>query len=309
MRGPERRRIARELAKQHGGVVSRAMLRAADIERQHVASEVRSERWALHGDVTVAVHTRPLTREEQLWRAVWEVGPGVATLDGVTALQAAGLDHYDEAGIHCSVVHTARVVWPSGVAAHKVIRRVPNEVVAVGIPRTRPAVAALRAAHWAVSDRQAALILVMTVQQRLATPEQLLQTTKLLRGRRRRAFVKGIVRDIALGVQSLGELDFARLCRERGLPEPDRQVLVQTETGRAYLDVRWRSGLAVEIDGVQHRRALAVSADNLRTNALVLRGDRALRIDLVGLRVYTDEFMTQVAQGHAQHDQLGSSAA
>ncbi|MEW1954358.1 hypothetical protein [Terrabacter sp. NPDC080008] len=157
-----------------------------------------------------------------------------------------------------------------------------------------------------MSDRQAALILVMTVQQRLATPEQLLHTTEILKGRRRRAFVKGVVRDIALGVQSLGELDFARLCRERGLPEPDRQVLVQTDTGRVYLDVRWRGGLVVEIDGVQHQRALAVSADNLRTNALVLRGDRALRIDLVGLRVYTEEFMAQVAQGQAQ---LGTSAA
>lgn len=56
----------------------------------------------------------------------------------------------------------------------------------------------------------------------------------------------------------------------------------------------------VEIDGVQHRRSLAVSADNLRTHALILKGDRALRIDLVGLRVFTDEFMSQVALGHAQ---------
>ena len=282
------------------------MLRRVGIQRNHVASEVHAERWALHGDATVAVHTRPLTREEQLWRAVWEIGPDVAVLDGVTALQVAGLQHFDEPAIHCSVVHTARVVWPSGVSAHKVIRRVPGETVPVGIPRTRPAVAALRAAHWAVSDRQAALVLVMTVQQRLATPEQLLHATRLLHGRRRRAFVKGVVRDIALGVQSLGELDFARLCRERGLPEPDRQVLVQTDSGRCYLDVRWRNGLTVEIDGVQHRRALAVSADNLRSNALVLRGDRALRIDLVGLRVHTEEFMAQVVQGHAM---LGSSAA
>ncbi len=260
----------------------------------------------VHGDVTVAVHTRPLTREELLWRAVWEIGDRVAAVDGVTALQVAGLEHFDDPAIHCSVIHTARVDWPSGVAAHKVIRRVPDEVLSVGIPRTRPAVAAVRAAHWAVSDRQAALILLLTAQQGLATPQQLLRTTKIMRGRRRRAFVRSVVRDIALGVQSLGELDFARLCRAHGLPEPDRQVLVQTDHGRAYLDVRWRNGLVVEIDGVQHRWALAVSADNLRTNALVLKGDRALRIDLIGLRVHTNEFMSQVAQGHAQ---LGSAAA
>jgi len=306
MRGPERRQIARELADCHGGVVSRAMLRSAGIERRHVAYEVRSERWVVHGDVTVAVHTRPLSREESLWRAVWEVGPAVTAIDGVTALELAGLKHYDDPAIHCSVVHTARVIWPSGVTAHKVIRRVPAEVLLTGIPRTRPAVAAVRAAHWAVSDRQAALILLMTAQQGLASPEELLRTSKQLRGRRRRAFVKNVVRDIALGVQSLGELDFAHLCRERGLPEPDRQVVVHTDRGRVYLDVRWRNGLVVEIDGVQHRRALAVSTDNLRTNALVLKGDRALRIDLVGLRVFTDEFMAQVAEGHAQ---LESAAA
>jgi hypothetical protein len=300
MKGPERRRIARALAERHGGVVSRAMLRSAGIERRHVAYEVRSERWVVHGDVTVAVHTRPLSRQESLWRAIWEVGPDVAALDGVTALHVAGLEHFDDSAIHCSVVHTARVTWPRGVAPHKVIRRLDGEVIEVGIPRTRPAVAAVRAAHWAVSDRQAALILLMTAQQGLASPEQLLRATKQLRGRRRRAFVKDVVRDIALGVQSLGELDFARLCRERGLPEPDRQVVVRTDRGRVYLDVRWDNGLVVEIDGVQHRRALAVSADNLRTNALVLKGDRALRIDLVGLRVFTDEFMSQVAQGHAQ---------
>src|SRR5215218_3123123 len=152
MRGPERRRIARALAEHQGGVVSRSMLREAGIERRHVAYEIRSERWVLHGDVTVAVHTRPLGREELMWRAVWEIGDKVAAIDGVTALELAGLEHFDEAPIHCSVVHTSRVKWPDGVAAHKVIRRVPDELVPIGIPRTRPAVAAVRAAHWAVSD-------------------------------------------------------------------------------------------------------------------------------------------------------------
>ena len=62
----------------------------------------------VHGDATVAVHTRPLSREETLWRAVWEVGPDVAALDGVTALHVAGLRATTTTAIHCSVVHTAR---------------------------------------------------------------------------------------------------------------------------------------------------------------------------------------------------------
>jgi hypothetical protein len=292
--------VARELADAHGGVVSRSLLRAAGITRRHVASEVAAERWTLHGDTTVAVHTRPLSRREHLWRALWEVGDKVAALDGVTALHVAGLTGYVDDAIHVSVVHTARVKVPSTVNLHKVIRRVDGELAGGGMPRTRPAVAAIRAAQWAATDRQAALILLMTVQQRLTTPALLLDASRRIRGRRRRGFVRQVVRDIALGVQSLGELDFAARCRERGLPEPDRQVVVETDNGRIYLDVRWRNGLCVEIDGVQHRAALMVSTDNLRANDLVLRGDRALRIDLVGLRVFADQFMAQVARGIAQ---------
>jgi hypothetical protein len=297
MRGPDRRRTARALADPQDGVVSRAMLRSAGIGRHDVAREVRSERWVTHGDGTVAVHTRRLSRREHLWFAVWEIGERVAAIDGVTALHVAGLTGYRDDAIHVSVAHTARVAWPATVTGHKVARRVPGELVGAGLPRTRPAVAAVRAAHWAVSDRQAALVLLMTAQQRLATPGQLLTASRLVRGRRRRAFVTAVVCDIALGVQSLGELDFARLCRQRGLPEPERQVVVHGAGGRAYLDVRWKQGLCVEIDGVQHRQGLAVAADNLRDNDLTLRGNLTLRIDLVGLRVHTDAFLSQVEQG------------
>jgi very-short-patch-repair endonuclease len=122
---------------------------------------------------------------------------------------------------------------------------------------------------------------------------------KLIR-RMHGAFIRGVVRDVALGVESLGELDFARLCRARGLPEPSRQVVRQGPQGRIYLDVRWDDhGLVVEIDGAQHREGLAVSIDNLSRNAVVLTGDRVLRIDRIGLRLHEDAFMAQVAMGLA----------
>jgi very-short-patch-repair endonuclease len=181
-----------------------------------------------------------------------------------------------------------------------VIRRLDDELVPVGIPRTRPEVAAVRAAGWAVSDRQAALLLLMPVQQKLTTPAALHAAVGRCLGRRRRAFIKAVVRDVGHGVESLGELDFARLCRARGLPEPSRQVMREGPRGRIYLDVRWeRHGLVVEIDGMQHREGLAVSIDNLSRNAVVLAGDRVLRIDRVGLRLHEDAFMDQVAVGLA----------
>ena len=277
-------------------MVSRDGLARVGVDHVDVRTEVRAGRWGLHGLQTVAVHNAPIGREAQLWRAVWETGAKVAALDGVTALQAAGLRGYEDESVHVSVVHTAAVKKLDGVRLHKVIRRVPDELAPGGLPRTRPAVAALRGAYWAASDRQAALVLLMTVQQRLATPGQLVAASRTLRGRRRRAFVRQVLADVSDGVHSLGELDFARLCRARGLPEPVRQVVRQGPRGRIYLDVRWeRHRLVVEIDGAQHREGLAVSADNLRRNALTLQHDTVLRIDLIGLRLFEDEFMAQVA--------------
>jgi very-short-patch-repair endonuclease len=297
---PKRRRIAHELAELHDGVVSRAELRSAGVTDADIRAELRAERWAVHGNQTIAIHTRPLSERERRWRTIWEIGERVACLDGVTALQEAGLTGFDEDTVHISVVHSHTVKRLGGVRVHKITRRFPGEVMRVSVPRTQARVAAIRAAHWAVSNRQAALILIMSTQQGLCTPDQLLQTSKHVRGRRRRAFVRGVIRDLALGVRSLGELDFAKLCRARGLPEPVRQQVRQGAKGRAYLDVRWACGLVVEIDGVQHFKGLAPVDDQLRQNRVALTNDTVLRIPNIGLRLHEDEFMEQVAAGLRQ---------
>ena len=205
MTGDQCRRLAAEVAEHHGGVVSRALLRQMGVLRHHVRKEVDRERWRLHGQQTVAVHRRELSRDERWWRAIWETGAGAA-LDGVTALIAAGLKGYEEELVHVSARRSFRAKDMSGI-------------------------------------------------------------------------------------------DFARLCRARGLPEPVRQEIVKDDKGRIYLDVRWDCGLVVEIDGAGHRWGLQVSRDNLRQNGLVIAGNRVLRIDALGLRLFTDKFMAQVMQG------------
>jgi very-short-patch-repair endonuclease len=286
----------------HDGVLSRAELRRHGWDRDAVARQVVADRWACHGHQTVALHTSHLGEEARRWRAVWEVGQRVAALDGVTALQVAGLVGFSEEQVHVSIKHTATVEEVSGVRVHKVIRRSAGELVeGGGIPRTTPAVAAVRAAHWAVSDRQAALLMVMPVQQRLITGDQLVAATRRVRGRTRRRFIRLIAHDIADGAQSLGELDFAALCRSRGLPEPSRQVVQRGQQGRIYLDVRWDDAdLVVEIDGAQHAWGLASTDDQFRQNAVVIRGDRVLRMTLLGLRLAPEAFMDQVCQAYAR---------
>ncbi len=277
-------------------VLDHSRLRALDVDRHQVARQVAVGRWARHGKYTLAMHNGLLGHVAQCWRAVWEVGENVTLVDGVSALQLAGLKGWHEDVVHVSLVHRHDPSFTSGVKVHKVIRRVEGECAGAGVPRTRPPVAAIRAAHWAVSDRAAATILAMTVQQRLATGEQLVEARKRVRGRTRRAFLRQIVQDIADGAQPLHELDFAQGCRERGLPEPSRQVMREGQDGRIYLDVYFdEHGLVVEIDGAGHLWALSGVDDALRANEVVIDGDRVLRINVLGWRLDREAYLDQVS--------------
>ncbi len=301
---PRRRSAARlarahELATDRDGVISRRELAALGLDRFAVRDMVAAGRWRVLGRQTVCVHTGELSELARWWRAVIEAGPEIAALDGVSALIAAGARHVSSPEIHLSVRHASRPLPVRGVRIHQVRGWDRRDVTTTGVPRIRPAVAALRAAHWAASDRQAALFLCVAVQQRIVSPGALQLASQRVHGRRRRAFIRRVVADLADGAHSLGELDFARLCRERGLPEPSRQVVRRGPRGKVYLDVRWDDlKLVVEIDGSQHTQGLSVSDDNLRANAVAIRGDTVLRIDLIGLRVVERLFMDQVCEAH-----------
>ena len=276
-------------------VISHRILRSLGVSRQQAARQVLAGRWTRCGTQTFAVHTGPLGFRARCWRGVWETGERIAAVDGVSSLQLAGLKGWDEEDVFVSVVHRHDRTHRDGVRVRKLARRVPNEVISSGVPRTRPAVAAIRSAHWAVSDRAAATLLAMAVQQRLVTPEQLLQAQQVVKGRTRRAFIKQIVSDIAAGAHSLNELDFAAACRVRGLPEPTRQAVREGPRGRVYLDVLFEEyGLVVEIDGAGHLWGLNGVADALRANQVVIDGDRVLRINVLGWRLDADAFMDQV---------------
>lgn len=288
-----------DIAAQRDGVIGRRELRALGLDRFAVRDMTAAGRWRVLGRQTVCVHTGELSQRAMWWRAVIETGPDVCALDGVSALIAAGARSLSEQEIHLSVRHANRPLPLPGVRIHQVRRWDPRDVNGAGIPRVRPATATVRAAHWAASDRQAALFLCVAVQQRIVTPEALQWAAARVYGRRRRSFVKQIVADLADGAHSLGELDFAQLCRNRGLPEPSRQVLRRGPRGRVYLDVRWdHLKLVVEIDGSQHTQGLSVATDNLRANAVALSGDTVLRIDLVGMRVFETAFMDQICEAH-----------
>jgi uncharacterized protein DUF559 len=290
----ERARLTSELFADQHGVASRRQLYAAGVSRWDVRAEVKAGRWQLTGPQTVSNKTGALEHQGRWWTAVLEVG-SQAALDGVTALQAAGLKGFDEPLLHVSMPKSGRPrSWP-GARIHETRRRQPGDLAGSGVPRTRPAIAAVRGALWAVSDRQAALVFVMAVQQRLVAVDALAMAMDDVKRHRRRRLLLAVLGDLRDGAESLGELDFARLCRDAGLPEPDRQVLHDRPHGRAFVDAEWTEyGLIVEIDGIHHAEAPAQIADALRQNDLATKGSTVLRIPVLALRTDPAGFLTQI---------------
>ena len=307
MSTPPRRRLTRaersvrgaHVARDHGGVAHRRDLRAAGVSRADVRTEVEAGRWLARGRQTVVVSNVEPTGVAALWRAVWETGSGAA-LDGVAALHAAGLTGYDHPVVDVSVPRNNRSHRVDGVRRHR--RTEMPGTPAAGLPRVGVPVAVVNAAAWATSDRQAVLLLCLVLQQRLTTSDRLhrawLRSRTRMPGRRRR-LLSAVVGDLCDGVHSLGELDFAGLCRAAGLTEPTRQVVRTQPGGRVYLDVVWEDlGLVVEIDGGHHALALNVVDDALRQNEVVLGDERVLRVPVIGLRLLPEQFMAQVVRAH-----------
>jgi very-short-patch-repair endonuclease len=299
-RRAERRRFAEQLAHSQAGIVSRRQLYAAGITRSEVRANLRALRWRAVGRQCICVHRGPLTRSARHWAAVLEAGPR-ARLDGASALVHAGVKNFEPVSIRVSVPRGARVYRRlSGVEARQTRRWSADDVIGTGLPRARPAVAAIHAALWARSNREAALVLTMTVQQGIADAQALSREMLKVRRDRRRGFIHGVLHDLLDGVRSLGELgelDVARECRERDLPEPSRQALRRAKNGSYYLDVYWeRWRLVVEIDGIQHAWVSHIVGDALRQNSLALDGDTVLRLPLLGLRVAPEEFFAQIEQ-------------
>lgn len=132
----------------------RRELLAAGIPRWFIHNELRRGRWQRPGRQTLVVHNGPLDVAALRWVAVLEVGKR-AVLDGVTALQANGLTGLDDSLIHVSTPRGSTPAVVPGVRVHETRRYLAADVARAGVPRMKPATAAVHAALWARSDRQA----------------------------------------------------------------------------------------------------------------------------------------------------------
>lgn len=289
-----RERIAAHAAEQ-AGLLTRPQIRSLGVTAAQLEAELAAGRWRCVGRNTVVVASPQPSDRVDWWLGILECAPRAATgsrpraaVAGLTALIAAGLSGIADDGlVHIAAPKSSHPVPPSpGFRVHETRRWRDEDIVTVGVPRARPEVATIQAALWARTDREATLLLVATVQQRLTAIDPLVSVLERVKRDRRRSLLRSVLVDVAGGAHSLNELDFAAHCRARGLPEPDRQVVVSSARGDSYLDVRWRRRrVVVEVDGVGHLQPDRWIDDSLRHNEIALGGDTVLRIPSLGLRL------------------------
>lgn len=276
--------------------MSRRQLYDLGVTRWEIKAHVRAERWQTIGQQSVVLHSGPVSERGLRFAAVFQGGPR-AQLDGVSSLIEGGLTRITIDRHRVSVPRGARVRRTGLFNIRQTRRWAADDQAAGSPPRTRNAVAAVRGALWARTDREAAFVLTLTVQQELATPTDLGLELLRIRRARRRLLLHAIVNDLLDGGRSLGEIDVVRELVRRGLPRPRQQVLRKGRGGRYYLDLYWPElGLIVEVDGIHHGWADNIVADALRQNALMLQADVVLRIPLLGLRLEPDAFYGQIAE-------------
>lgn len=299
-----RRALAADAASRQAGLLTTFQIRALGVTDNELRAELSAGRWETVRNRTVRVAT-PAHAESTLW---WEAllacspravaaGSCTAALGGSTALLAAGLVGIGGDGlVHIAAPKSSRPLpAPRGVRIHETRRWRAQDVVTEPIPRVRTPMAAVQAALWARSDREAALMFVAPVQQRLTTAQAIGAALDIVRRDRRRALLRAVVGELVDGVRSLNELDFAALCRARGLPEPSRQVVLRTPQRRAYLDVRWdRWHVVVEIDGIGHLQLDRWLDDTTRHNEVALTGDVVLRCPSLAIRIDPSPYLDQV---------------
>lgn len=267
---------------------SLAELRAAGVTREQRRHHVEAERWRSVPNRGIVIDRGPLD-PTNAWRAALAEVASRARLGGVTALQASGVTGLTDTAIHVWVMKSTRKGLPvaaPNVVLHESRRWGDADAVDTGIPRAKPAVAAAQAALWSRTLREASLMLVLPVQQRVVAADQLIEVFDRVRRHEFRTILRQVLVDIRAASQSMNELDFVRLCRAHGIPEPAQQVVRQGPDGRICLDCTWEDyGVALEIQGAGHGQLLNALDDDLRLLGLATDGEVALSVSVLTLRI------------------------
>jgi hypothetical protein len=266
---------------------SRALL-TGGVSRGQLGTELRNRRWRRSGTAVVQ-HNGPLSPEQRRRVAQLHAGPQ-ALFTAFTGAEMLGLHGWSRPETHLLAPAGTRLRQgcpvPVRLHLHGATRpRLAHDRSVEALPD-----ALLRAGATFRNPRPACGILAAAVQQRLLKADDLDEALDRFTRVRHRHDLRLAVADIAGGAEALSEIDFARLCRRHGLPEPMRQVVRREKDGRRrYLDATWRRRdgrlIVVEIDGALHLVPRRWWDDQIRQNELALADAVVLRYPTVFLRV------------------------
>jgi hypothetical protein len=264
----------KRLADRQAGLATRAQLSALGIDRWAVRHRIRSDRWVKLTPKVIGTTTGMLSREQLMWLGVLHAGDD-AMVGRLAAAELQGLRNWHRDDITILIPHGVDVGTGHPGVEYVRTRRPTKDLrrASSNLPTCRIEPAVLGFAARQPSTRTAEGVLAAVVQQRLTSPENLLEWIDRMSPLRGTTRFRRVLVDIAGGAQPVAEIDVRRLCRSFGLALPTRQVRRRDASGRwRFTDCEWRLRdgriLVLEVDGSFHMDVAHWEDDLARQRAL-----------------------------------------
>ncbi|MCW2736395.1 type IV toxin-antitoxin system AbiEi family antitoxin domain-containing protein [Nocardioides sp.] len=263
-----------------GGVVSRAQLRALELEAHDIRRLLRRhELSTIHPGVYVD-HTGDPSWVQRAWAAVLFCWPaGLAAESAMRAADGPGRRHGVEGPIRVVIGRDRRVVAPSGVRVVRTFDLDRRVLWNLGPPRMRYDEAALDVALDASGEFGAIGAVARAVQSQHTTAARMRAALDTRSRAPRRDFIAAVLDDVARGACSVLEHGYlTRVETPHGLPTAHRQQRGTTSAGVVYRDATY-GVLDLELDGrLFHDTAEARDADFERDLDGAVDGRTAVRL-------------------------------
>jgi hypothetical protein len=233
------------------GVISRRQVIEAGGTDHDIARMLRRRLWSRVFEGVYVDHSGELTWVQAAWAAVLFSWPAALSHDSALhAAEGPGRRTRDDSPIHVMVARNRHLTAPSGVRLHR--RRDAELLIQWNLtpPRVRYEQAAIDVAASASSELDAISVLSRAVQSRRTTARRLSETMASCERLPRRAWIAGVLDDIARGTCSVLEHGYLnRVERPHGLPRARRQARGVGRVGRIYRDASYDEPLEIELDG------------------------------------------------------------
>ncbi len=260
------------------GIISRVQALAGGHTENDIRRLLRRREWVVVHSGVYVNHTGQLTWLQRAWAAVLFAWP--AALTHASALRAAeGPGKQKDEVIQVAVAGHRRINSPDGVLIRRTAHLDDRVSWNHAPPRVRYDEAVLDVAIARDSDLDALGVLAAAVGSRRTTACRLLGRLEVRLRSPRRAWLAGVLEDIALGTCSVLEHGYLDLVeRAHDLPSADRQRRVTATLGVTYRDAEYAE-LALELDGrVFHDSAEQRDRDLDRDLDAAVDGQTSIRL-------------------------------